>query len=110
MRRAAISLALLVALSGPAGAREFSRACDQSSYVFGKLAVAALNCNLPDNESVRRSLAAFLEVAERLCGGGKPDKWPGTEAGGKAFYAEVRQQGHNAVCGRITREFLEMSK
>jgi hypothetical protein len=110
MREILLAAAAIVTSCGGATAGEFSRACDQSSYVFGKLAVAALNCNLPDNESVRRSLAAFLEVAEHLCGGGKPDKWPGTEAGGKAFYAEVRQQGHNAVCGRITREFLEMSK
>ena len=109
MKRATI-LALALAASPLLQAEARNAACYQTSYVAGKLAVAALNCNLPDNESVRRSLAVFGDAAERACGGGKPHQWLGSEAGAKAFYAEVRRQGRAAVCGRITREFLEMSK
>jgi hypothetical protein len=40
-----LGLMAMDSLSGPTVAREFSRACVQSSYVFGKLAVASVNCN-----------------------------------------------------------------
>jgi hypothetical protein len=80
--------------------------CYQSSFLFSKLAVASVNCNFPDSPEIKKPLAAFLDVARHFCGNSPPHKWPGTKAGGMAFYKEVQSKGRGAVCGRIYGEFL----
>jgi hypothetical protein len=80
--------------------------CTQASFLFSKLAVAAVNCNFPDSPEINKPLAVFADVARHYCGNGPASRWPGTKVGGMAFYKEVRSKGRGAVCGRIYGEFL----
>lgn len=78
-------------------------ACFQASFLFAKLAIASLNCNFP-YDAVEKPLQIFLNVSQRACGSSDSANWPGTEAGGQAFYSDVKGKGRTRVCNRIHDE------
>lgn len=84
-------------------------ACYQASFIASKLGLAAVRCNFPDSEEVRKPLALFYDVAKHACGPGVPSKWPGSSAAVTALNNEMESQGRGTVCGRIYGEFLNMT-
>jgi hypothetical protein len=82
-----------------------SPACKQASYIFGKMSVGAIQCNLRESDAMP-GVRLFLEVMDRACHG--HDDRAAEKAAGYAIYDEIKARGRAAVCARISSEFMSM--